>query len=167
MAVKTNAIEKLTYLQMLGYDISWAAFNVIEVMSSTKFTCKRVGYLAASQTFNDETDVLMLTTSKTTASFHRTRPTCTISMFYRLFSLFLSDMIRKDITSPNLYDASIALGGLACFISNDLARDLANDAMSLMTSSKAYVRKRAVLLMYKVFLRFVKWHSFLFFSHGP
>ena len=25
---------------MLGYDISWAAFNVVEVMSSTKFTHK-------------------------------------------------------------------------------------------------------------------------------
>lgn len=25
---------------MLGYDISWAAFNVIEVMSSAKFTHK-------------------------------------------------------------------------------------------------------------------------------
>ena len=25
---------------MLGYDISWAAFNIIEVMSSTKFTFK-------------------------------------------------------------------------------------------------------------------------------
>ena len=27
-------------LQMLGYDISWAAFNIIEVMSSSKFTFK-------------------------------------------------------------------------------------------------------------------------------
>ena len=35
--------------QMLGYDISWAAFNVIEVMSSSKFTFKRMGYLTASQ----------------------------------------------------------------------------------------------------------------------
>ena len=25
---------------MLGYDISWAAFNIIEVMSSSKFTFK-------------------------------------------------------------------------------------------------------------------------------
>jgi hypothetical protein len=25
---------------MMGYDISWAAFNMIEVMSSTKFTYK-------------------------------------------------------------------------------------------------------------------------------
>ena len=39
---------KLTYaclfvclqIQMLGYDISWAAFNIIEVMSSSKFTFK-------------------------------------------------------------------------------------------------------------------------------
>ena len=31
---------------MLGYDISWAAFNIIEVMSSTKFTFKvREGFL--------------------------------------------------------------------------------------------------------------------------
>ena len=27
-------------LQMLGYDVSWAAFNVIEVMSAQKFTFK-------------------------------------------------------------------------------------------------------------------------------
>ena len=37
---------------MLGYDISWAGFNVVEVMASTKFTEKRVGYLAASQCFH-------------------------------------------------------------------------------------------------------------------
>ncbi|GIX91870.1 AP-3 complex subunit delta, partial [Caerostris darwini] len=40
ISVKANAVAKLTYLQMLGYDISWAAFNIIEVMSSTKFTFK-------------------------------------------------------------------------------------------------------------------------------
>lgn len=59
--IKANAVAKLTYLQMLGYDISWAAFNIIEVMSSDRFTHKRIGYLAASQCFNINTDVLMLT----------------------------------------------------------------------------------------------------------
>ena len=48
---------------MFGYDISWAAFNIIEVMASTKFTEKRVGYTAASQSFQESTDVLMLTTN--------------------------------------------------------------------------------------------------------
>lgn len=42
---------------MLGYDISWAGFNVIEVMSSGKFTYKRIGYLAASQSFHMDTEV--------------------------------------------------------------------------------------------------------------
>uniref|UniRef100_A0A4X2LHQ0 Adaptor related protein complex 3 subunit delta 1 n=1 Tax=Vombatus ursinus TaxID=29139 RepID=A0A4X2LHQ0_VOMUR len=49
---------------MLGYDISWAAFNIIEVMSASKFTFKRVGYLAASQCFHEGTDVIMLTTNQ-------------------------------------------------------------------------------------------------------
>lgn len=34
-------------LQMLGYDISWAAFNIIEVMSASKFTFKVSGQLEA------------------------------------------------------------------------------------------------------------------------
>ena len=44
---------------MIGYDISWAGFNIIEVMSSNKFTFKRIGYLAASQSFHQETEVNM------------------------------------------------------------------------------------------------------------
>lgn len=42
---------------MLGYDISWAGFNIIEVMSSSKFTHKRIGYLAASQCFHADSEV--------------------------------------------------------------------------------------------------------------
>lgn len=66
---------------MCGYDISWAGFNIIEVMSSNKFTCKRVGYLAASQSFHPGTDLLMLTTN----------------------------MIRKDLSSTNQYDAGVSI----------------------------------------------------------
>ena len=36
-----------------SYDVSWAAFNVVEVMSQTKFAGKRVGYTAAAQSFNE------------------------------------------------------------------------------------------------------------------
>jgi len=48
----------------MGYDISWAAFNILEVMSHPQFNFKRIAYLAASQSFNDETDVLLLTTNQ-------------------------------------------------------------------------------------------------------
>lgn len=44
---------------MLGYDISWAGFNIIEVMSSGKFTYKRIGYLSASQSFHMDTEVII------------------------------------------------------------------------------------------------------------
>ncbi|RCN42938.1 adaptin region [Ancylostoma caninum] len=124
--IKANAIEKLAYLQMLGYDISWAAFNIIEVMASTKYTEKRIGYLAAAQCFHDTTDVLMLTTN----------------------------LIRKDLNSSNMYDSGVALGGLSCFVTPDLARDLASDIVNLLSSSRPYTRKRAVLLLYKIFLKY-------------
>lgn len=45
---------------MMGYDVSWAGFNIIEVMSSTKFTYKRIGYLSASQIFHPDIEVLLL-----------------------------------------------------------------------------------------------------------
>ncbi|KAI2803527.1 hypothetical protein RDWZM_001526 [Blomia tropicalis] len=124
--VKANAISKLTYLQMLGYDISWSSFNVIEVMSSTKFSHKRIGYLAASQCFHENTEVMMLTTN----------------------------MIRKDLNSQNMYDAGCAMSGLACFVTTDISRDLANDVLTLLNSTKPYLRKKAVLLLYKIFLKF-------------
>jgi AP-3 complex subunit delta len=45
---------------MFGYDMSWASFHVLEVMSSPTFVEKRVGYLAAIQSFRPDTEVLML-----------------------------------------------------------------------------------------------------------
>ncbi|KAK9886424.1 hypothetical protein WA026_016704 [Henosepilachna vigintioctopunctata] len=126
LSVKSNAVAKLTYLQMLGYDISWAGFNIIEVMSSNKFTLKRIGYLAASQSFHCDSELLMLTTN----------------------------MIRKELNSQNQYEAGLALTSLSCYVSTDLARDLSNDILTLLNSTKPYIRKKAVLMMYKVFLKY-------------
>ena len=53
----------VSQLDMLGHDMKWASFHVVEVMSSSKFHIKSVGYLAAVQSFSSDTDVLMLTTN--------------------------------------------------------------------------------------------------------
>jgi len=50
-------------LQMYGYEFSWASFQVIEVMSSSTFKEKTIGYLAAALSFKPDTDVLMLATN--------------------------------------------------------------------------------------------------------
>ena len=63
MFVKANALQKLTFLQMMGYGMSWASFASIELMSSSRFAHKRIAYLAASQGFNQDTDVILLTTN--------------------------------------------------------------------------------------------------------
>jgi AP-3 complex subunit delta-1 len=43
--------------------MKWASFYIVEVMSSPKLHLKSLGYLAAAQSFEQETDVLMLTTN--------------------------------------------------------------------------------------------------------
>ena len=60
---KATALLKLIYLEMFGYDMSWASFNVLEVMSSPKYPQKRVGYLGAVQSFRPDTEILMLATN--------------------------------------------------------------------------------------------------------
>ncbi|KZV96921.1 Clathrin/coatomer adaptor, adaptin-like protein, partial [Exidia glandulosa HHB12029] len=119
--LKTAAILKLTYLDMLGYDMSWASFYVLEVMSSQRFHQKAIGYLAASQSFREDTDVLMLTTN----------------------------LLKKDLTSTPL-EIAVALNGLAQFVSADLARDLSHELITMLTHSRAAIRKRAVLVLYKM-----------------
>jgi len=123
---KLQAIQKLCYLQMLGYDMGWAAFHVIEVMSQPKFTSKRVGYLAASQSYNDKTDVTLLATH----------------------------LIRKDMTSSNQYEAGVAISCLSNICTPELARDLAADVVTMLNNSRPYVKKKACLVLYKVFLKF-------------
>lgn len=113
---KANAVAKLTYLQMLGYDIGWAAFNIIEVMSSERFTHKRIGYLAASQCFSNNTEVLMLTIN----------------------------MIRRDLCARNIYETGCAMSGLSCFVSNEIGRELFNDVHRLLSSYSRQLNRRTL-----------------------
>jgi AP-3 complex subunit delta-1 len=43
-----------------------------------------------------------------------------------------------------MYEAGLAMSGLSCFINADLARDLANDIMSLVSSIHEYVGKNKI-----------------------
>ncbi|KAJ7515731.1 hypothetical protein O6H91_22G025400 [Diphasiastrum complanatum] len=124
---KAVAVQKLTYLHMLqGLDISWAAFHVVEVMSSSKFCFKKIGYLAASQSFHEGTEVLLL----------------------------ITNLLRKDLGSKNEYEAGLALDCLSRIATPDLARDLTPEVFTMLTSSRLYVRKKATLVLLKVFSKY-------------
>ena len=60
--------------------------------------------------------------------------------------MLTTNMIRKDLNSQNMYDSGTALTGLACFINADLARDLANDVMTLVSKLNS--------LLFSLFLMF-------------
>ncbi|KDO18891.1 hypothetical protein SPRG_15843 [Saprolegnia parasitica CBS 223.65] len=124
--IKAQAIRKLTYLNMQGYDMGWAAFHVVEVMSYERFAHKRIGYLAAGQSFTQATDVVLLCTN----------------------------LFKKEFGSVNEFEVGLALNAMANICTTDLARDLLGDILALMNSHKPYVRKKATLILYKLFLRY-------------
>ncbi|OCH95738.1 Adaptor protein complex AP-3 delta subunit, partial [Obba rivulosa] len=125
MELKAGAVLKLTYLDMLGYDMGWASFHIVEVMSSPRIHLKSVGYLAASQSFQQNTDVLMLTTN----------------------------LLKKDLSSKP-EDVAVALNGLSHIVTPDLGRDLSQEITAMLNHSRAHIRKRAVLALFKVFIRY-------------
>ena len=126
--LKAEAIRKLTYLQMIGYNVSWASFAIVEVMSQPRFAHKRMGYLAANQSFTETTDVILLTTN----------------------------LFKKEFASmnSNQYEIGLAINCLANIATKDLARDCISDLVSLMNHTRPYVRKKAVLAMFKLYIKF-------------
>ena len=111
--VKQQAVLKLVYLEMMGYDVQWASFHFVDVMSFPRFRAKRIGFLAASQTFDDETDVALLTTN----------------------------LFRKSFASPNPQETGLAVAALAKLATPELARDLLSEVTALLASSRPLLRK--------------------------
>ncbi|KAG6404106.1 hypothetical protein SASPL_136346 [Salvia splendens] len=122
---KAAALQKLTYLHSLhGLDMSWAAFHSVELSSSSAHSHKRTAYLSAALAFNPATtDVILL----------------------------LTHQLRKDLSSPNVHDVSLALSTLSSICNTDLARDLTPELFTLLSSSKVTVRKKAIATVLRVF----------------
>lgn len=122
---KTTALQKLTYLHSLyAVDMSWAAFHSVELSSSTVFHSKRIAYLAASLSFNPSTtDVILL----------------------------LTHQLRKDLSSANPHEVSLALQTLYSISTPDLARDLTPELFTLLNSSKNFIKKKAIATVLRIF----------------
>ncbi|KAG2663848.1 hypothetical protein I3760_16G051400 [Carya illinoinensis] len=124
---KSTALQKLSYLASLHFhDMSWAAFHVVEVMSSSRFSHKRIGYHAASLSFHDDTPVLLLITNQ----------------------------LRKDLASTNEFEVSLALECLSRISTPDLARDLTPEIFTLLSTTKIFVRKKAISVVLRVFAKY-------------
>jgi AP-3 complex subunit delta len=128
--VKANALNKLTFLQSMGYSMSWASFASIEVMSSPRFAHKRIGYLAACQGFNQNTDVILLTTN------------------------LLQKELRGAVGGSGLYEAGLAINCISNIVTEDLAKDVLPEVTSLTKHPHPYLRKKAILCLFKLFMKY-------------
>ena len=132
MYVKANALQKLTFLQMMGYGMSWASFATIEVMSSPRFAHKRIGYLAASQGFTQDTEVVLLTTN----------------------------LLKKELRGAigggmnGVYEAGLAINCISNIVTEDLSQDLLPELTNLTSHPQPYLRKKAILCLFKLFVKY-------------
>lgn len=126
MELKTTAVLKLCYLQMYGYDMSFANFQVLEVMSSFKIQKKRIGYLSCYQSFQHDEDILIL----------------------------ITNLLKKDLGSSSSLDVSLALGAVANIVNENLAKSIFDDIIKLLNHSKPYIRKKAVSALFNVYLKY-------------
>ncbi|CAI6341463.1 unnamed protein product [Periconia digitata] len=124
MDLKSTALMKLTYLEMFGHDMSWASFNVLEVMSSQKYRHKRTGYLSAVQSFRRDTEVLMLA----------------------------ENQLKKDISSPTPTVISLPLIAIPHVINPSMANSVLSDLLPRLTHSHAAIRKKTVATLYRLAL---------------
>ncbi|KAL6242348.1 AP-3 complex subunit delta [Rhinocladiella similis] len=122
--LKATALLKLIYLEMFGYDMTWAAFNVLEVMASPKLMQKRVGYLAAVQSFRPDTEVLMLA----------------------------ENLLKKDLTSPTIPILSLPLTTLPHFVTSSLALSILTELLPRLSHSQPAVRKKTIVTLYRLAL---------------
>ncbi|KAL1836075.1 hypothetical protein VTJ49DRAFT_5610 [Mycothermus thermophilus] len=124
MDVKATALLKLVYLEMVGHDMSWASFHVLEVMSSQKYHQKRVGYLAAVQSFRPDTDVLMMATN----------------------------LLKKDVAASLPTIIALPISALPHIVTPSLAMSLLGDLLPRLSHSHAAIRKKTVVTLYRLAL---------------
>ncbi|KAL3957895.1 hypothetical protein ACCO45_008473 [Purpureocillium lilacinum] len=119
-----TALLKLIYLEMVGYDMSWASFHVLEVMSSAKYHQKRVGYLGAIQSFRPDTEVLMLATN----------------------------LLKKDLGSSTPTVISLPIATLPHVITPSLALSTLADLLPRLSHSHSNIRKKTLVTLYRLAL---------------
>ncbi|KAI0810709.1 adaptin N terminal region-domain-containing protein [Xylaria sp. FL0064] len=124
MDLKATALLKLIYLEMFGHDMSWASFNVLEVMASSKYHQKRVGYLGAIQSFRPDTEVLMLATN----------------------------LLKKDLTATSATTISLPIVTLPHVITPSLALSVLPDILPRLSHTSPTIRKKTIVTLYRLAL---------------
>jgi AP-1 complex subunit gamma-1 len=107
---------------MLGYPTNFIHMTCVNLLASSKYSDKRIAYVALCVLMDERSEVLLLT----------------------------SHTIKKDLESTNQYIVAIALNAIGEVATSDMCRDSAPEVVKLLSSTNPYLKKKAALACSKI-----------------
>ncbi|KAI9263419.1 Adaptor protein complex AP-2 alpha subunit [Phascolomyces articulosus] len=122
---KKKYVCKLLYMYILGWEIDFGHLEAVNLISSTKYSEKQIGYLAVTLLFHENSDLVRLVVNST----------------------------KKDLDDMNEINNCLALHAIANIGGREMAESLAPDVHRLLISptSKSFVKKKAALTLLRLF----------------
>ncbi|KAF6766032.1 adaptin N terminal region-domain-containing protein [Ephemerocybe angulata] len=118
-------VAKIIFTYILGYKADVGHMEAVNLISSTKYSEKQIGYLAVTLLMHENSDFLRLVVNS----------------------------IRKDLESNNEVDNCLALHAIANVGGAEMAEALAEDVHRLLISptSQTFVKKKAALTLLRLY----------------
>jgi AP-1 complex subunit gamma-1 len=109
-------------MHMLGYQTSFISVTCVNLLASSKFTDKRVAYVALCVLMDEKSDILLLA----------------------------SHTIKKDLDNSNQYIVKMALNAIGEVCTADMCRDSVSEVLKLFTHTNPDIKKKAALACTKI-----------------
>ncbi|KAI0361608.1 Adaptor protein complex AP-2 alpha subunit [Trametes cingulata] len=122
---KKKYVAKVIFTYILGYKVDIGHMEAVNLISSSKYSEKQIGYLAVTLLMHENSDFLRLVVNS----------------------------IRKDLNDNNEIHNCLALHAIANVGSQEMAEALAEDVHRLLISptSENFVRKKAALTLLRLY----------------
>lgn len=119
---------KLLYIYILGWNVDFGHLEAVNLISSTRYSEKQIGYLAVTLFLHEQHELLHLVVNS----------------------------IRKDLTGHNELFNCLALHAIANVGSREMAEALSGDVHGLLISptSKSFVKKKSALTLLRLYRRY-------------
>ncbi|KAJ5895373.1 hypothetical protein N7495_007064 [Penicillium taxi] len=125
---KKKYVCKLLYVYIQGYDVDFGHLEAVNLISSTKYSEKQIGYLALTLFLHEEHEMLHLVVNS----------------------------IRKDLMDNKELNVCLALHAVANVGGRELGEALGSEVHRLLISptSKAFVKKKAALTLLRLYRKY-------------
>ncbi|ORX99519.1 putative alpha-adaptin C [Basidiobolus meristosporus CBS 931.73] len=122
---KKKYVCKLLYMYILGWDIDFGHTEAVNLMCSSKYSEKQIGYLAITLLLTENSDLARL----------------------------VVNTLRKDLEDLNEIYNCLGLHAIANIGGREMAESLAGDVQRLLVSrnTKSFVKKKAALCLLRLF----------------